>query len=795
MRLRLKQLLNQIPFVHFDGKTSQNAPGYPPDEVGYHYHSVKDLLRRQASILSRIRITYGVNPKFFDEFYMPVIENLANYVQLLPASEAHHHHGQGGLLRHSLEVAWNAGEIYSGKIMSPEKSPEFRRKYESQWRLAAFIASLCHDIGKAAYDVTVTDNKGEQEWNPNIETLGQWLKNNEIDTYFVRWNKTRKHNSHNHFALRPLTVVVPKRTIFYLSRNVEEAMENAMLGDVNDYNTQIVYDMVKEADSLSVKTDLKRSGTYTGTGQTNATPVVRYITLAMRQLYDDNIWQVNKPGGRIWISSDGVFIVWKKAVTEILDRLDDDGINGIPHDHEKLATILYDSNMIKPYVNYQGMSNPYWTIVPHSEKTDASLRLAAINLNNFEIISGHQPTSYAQITIIDQAKEYAQYRKDKIITPSQESDGTPVRTEDETTLVKQETEAQPPKNVAASQQNKDNTDSGLKTMSAADLIKQQKQAATLPKEKIELDSHVGHQQKKPSKKTALTPICPATLSSDKEKISNKTGDKAREDVTGSASVKKTTQALNSTLRDLLNDLRTAGGLSHFWQKDEQVALDYPVALRLTDKDQAIKRLEKIKPFLQLRPGSPTIYVHEGGYLLFNTPESALLINAFKQHGITLVTKKKPAPTSPEEKITPPETQKKIRQPVKRKTKTIDAQKRTSAQISLPLQQPTLPQKQSAQPVASDETKKVTTTPIDYAAFYAFCEQHEHLPPGKEVFIISTKTLNAFIKQHGLKHYEIHDFMKAAHKQLIINKEATGKDAQRCFIRELTNKKEASHSER
>ena len=77
---------------------------YPPMAAGIPRFPVAELLGEHETLIKQCR-NLSENKAVFDERYLPAINRYAAYVYLLPASEAHHHRGAGGLLRHSLETA------------------------------------------------------------------------------------------------------------------------------------------------------------------------------------------------------------------------------------------------------------------------------------------------------------------------------------------------------------------------------------------------------------------------------------------------------------------------------------------------------------------------------------------------------------------------------------------------------------------------------------------------------------------------------------------------------------------
>ncbi len=93
-------------------------PRYPPFLKGLPAASPEDLQSTQDELIAKLRQVLGFNLRDFQRLIQPCIDHLAAYVHLLPASEHHHHSGAGGLLRHSLEVAFWAAQA-SMILVSP----------------------------------------------------------------------------------------------------------------------------------------------------------------------------------------------------------------------------------------------------------------------------------------------------------------------------------------------------------------------------------------------------------------------------------------------------------------------------------------------------------------------------------------------------------------------------------------------------------------------------------------------------------------------------------------------------
>ena len=111
------------------------------------------LLQRNKALVSELYRNTGLSREDFDEVVIPVLVNLARYVQVLPASEKHHHNGVGGLFRHSLEVFVVAVRMSNGRSFCGGLEGKLRSITKIRWPIAVGFAGLLHDVGKAVHDI------------------------------------------------------------------------------------------------------------------------------------------------------------------------------------------------------------------------------------------------------------------------------------------------------------------------------------------------------------------------------------------------------------------------------------------------------------------------------------------------------------------------------------------------------------------------------------------------------------------------------------------------------------------
>jgi conjugal transfer pilus assembly protein TraI len=152
----------------------REIPRYPPFLKGLPVAAAARIVATQQELIARLQDGLAFTDARFAALVRPVIVRYAAFVHLLPASEAHHHRGAGGLFRHGLEVAFHAAQASQGRIFALDRAPADRLDLEPRWRLAARLAGLCHDAGKPVSDLSGSDREGHTSWRPLLESLTDW---------------------------------------------------------------------------------------------------------------------------------------------------------------------------------------------------------------------------------------------------------------------------------------------------------------------------------------------------------------------------------------------------------------------------------------------------------------------------------------------------------------------------------------------------------------------------------------------------------------------------------------------
>jgi conjugal transfer pilus assembly protein TraI len=368
---------------------------YPPFIKGLPASDVDALLAKQTELIRRLQDGVGMTDADYRELVLPVVRRLAAFVHLLPASEAHHHRGSGGLLRHSLEVGFLAAQASMRHVFALDREPKDRYHLEPRWRVASGLAGLLHDIGKPVADLEVSDRDGTLTWCPHEEPLLDWARRHALQRYYLRWRETRRHNAHLQMGTLVVHAILTPEIKTWLSRD-PAILANLIAVVGGQEETSVVGTVVGNADRASVARDL-RENRIDPDAFALGVPVDRYLIDAMRRLVRDGTWTVNTPGARLWMLADGLHVVWPQGGEDIAGLLARDKIPGIPKAPETIADILVERGHVTTY-REEERDRFYRRIAPAPLVKDGKpVHLTMLLLASPELVfAGHPPAPVAR---------------------------------------------------------------------------------------------------------------------------------------------------------------------------------------------------------------------------------------------------------------------------------------------------------------------------------------------------------------------------------------------------------------
>ncbi len=173
------------------------------------------------ALMFQLKEAVGVNDKYFDEFYLPVINETAIRMQSMPASEYNHHAYEFGLFEHTLEVAVFAVRSSYQYNYFPDGDEEKIQLLTPVYIYITFISAMMHDIGKALTDVQfkILSDGDWKVWSSLYMRIP--TESDEVQYKIERRKDANGNcyhkNSHEIFAPTLLLDVIPEKGLQWIS--------------------------------------------------------------------------------------------------------------------------------------------------------------------------------------------------------------------------------------------------------------------------------------------------------------------------------------------------------------------------------------------------------------------------------------------------------------------------------------------------------------------------------------------------------------------------------------------------
>ena len=248
---------------------------------------------------------------------LPAIERMAELVQLMPASEAHHHAHVGGLLAHTLEMTLAALTWRNGRLLPEGATIEQIDRERDQWTYAVFFASLLHDIAKPMTDLCITWRATGMpqplRWSPISGSLVQVTQGWQGAEYRVDFTpkSQRDYGAHSRLALALFPSVAPESARALLSRTpgALQALEKYLAGQDK---ASLLARTVIDADRRSVANALRR-GSRARFETAASVPLIELLMQALRDMLRSGALPLNRSGAAGWVYDGCLWLVAKRA--------------------------------------------------------------------------------------------------------------------------------------------------------------------------------------------------------------------------------------------------------------------------------------------------------------------------------------------------------------------------------------------------------------------------------------------------------------------------------------------------
>ena len=310
-----------------------------------HSLTAKQLLAEgtRPGLLRQIDRLLSVPRSHLEPLFHATILNYARFVQQLPASEAHHHAGAGGMLDHGLEVLTNALALRRGYLLPQGAEPERLARTQDLWTYAVFTAALLHDVGKVAVDQRVL------LFNKRRHPLGTWdpwrgPMDQAAAWYQVEFVRDRRHGLHERVAPLLAGFIVPVTGLSWLAsdRDVLAAWAATIGGERN--SAGVLGEVIRRADGESVARNLG-AGDSVRLPAARATPLHEKLLVALRHLIDAGELPLNRNGAAGWLAGDDLWLVSKRAADALRTHLIREGHTGIPSGNDRLFDVLQEHGL------------------------------------------------------------------------------------------------------------------------------------------------------------------------------------------------------------------------------------------------------------------------------------------------------------------------------------------------------------------------------------------------------------------------------------------------------------------
>lgn len=274
-----------------------------------------------APLLLDIRKMSGLTDATWQTYVDPVIRAVAEMLQQLPASEAHHHAQPGGLFVHTVETLQHAAKLRQGRILPPGADIETQGRTQHLWTVGIYVAALLHDIGKPVSDLRVTLYSQKMPSGNAWQALMGSMADAKASAYVVDFPRAteRDYRAHQRIGVQLMQRLVSTDTRVWLSS--ESVLLDHLVNYLGGENQGPIAEIVRAAEAESVRRNLA-SGSRVRFGTSKATPLIELLMHALRtMLTEGGRLPLNRPGAAGFCDGKDIWFAAARLANEVRDWL------------------------------------------------------------------------------------------------------------------------------------------------------------------------------------------------------------------------------------------------------------------------------------------------------------------------------------------------------------------------------------------------------------------------------------------------------------------------------------------
>lgn len=294
---------------------------------------------KQQGRLRNIKRIVQMDDVRYKILYQDVIERFAELVQLMPASQAHHHAVPGGLFVHTLEVmeyALSLRQQYKLPLLAAQEIQEAQRHV---WTYAIFAAAILHDVGKRLTlgRFVWVDKEGYLE--PFVSDIPK-LKGR---LYQILFHETKYHQLHEQLGLAFAAYLFPTVGLDFLFSQLHIMQELMAYIHEDASHDGAIGRILRAADQSSTGQSLAHSDSRKFSGA-NLENIGERLMTQLRRLLAGNHFVINRSNGNVYTSEDKryTYIMSKTLGDELRNTMAELGQTDIPGDNNRIFDILQE---------------------------------------------------------------------------------------------------------------------------------------------------------------------------------------------------------------------------------------------------------------------------------------------------------------------------------------------------------------------------------------------------------------------------------------------------------------------